>query len=75
MAAKDATGSGEAGATGARLDALAAGHRRVWLVRWAANEADPDDMILRWLETHGRRTDGRLFGRVELRLYELTASV
>ncbi|MDP8921732.1 MAG: glycosyltransferase family 39 protein [Chloroflexota bacterium] len=58
----------------ARLDALAARHRRVWLVRWAANEADPDDVILRWLEARGRRTESQLFGRVELRLYELTAS-
>ena len=60
--------------TRGRLDALASRHRRVWLVRWAANEADPDDVILRWLETSGRRVDSQHFGRVELRLYDLTAS-
>ena len=60
--------------TSNRLDALAADHHRVWLVRWAANEADPNDVILNWLETRGRRTEGRHFGRVELRLYDLTAS-
>ena len=64
----------DAADTRARLEALAAGHRRVWLVRWAANEADPDDVIVRWLETSGRRADSQHFGRVELRLYDLTAS-
>ena len=57
-----------------RLEAVAADRRRIWLVRWAANEADPDDVVLRWLEARGRRTDSQLFGRVELRLYDLTAS-
>lgn len=58
----------------ARLNAIAGGHRRVWLVRWAASEADPADNILRWLETYARRADSQFFGRVQLRLYDLTVS-
>ena len=57
----------------ARLQALAAGHRRVWLVRWAAGEADPDDLIGRWLREHARAAGTERFGRVELYLYDLTA--
>jgi len=57
--------------TRARLEALAVDHDRVWLVRWAANEADPDDLILGWLEGRGRRLGNQQFGRVELRLYDL----
>ena len=57
--------------TGARLEALAGGHDRVWLVRWAANEADPNDVILGWVEGRGRRLGAESFGRVELRLYDL----
>jgi 4-amino-4-deoxy-L-arabinose transferase-like glycosyltransferase len=60
--------------TRARLEALADDHRRVWLVRWAANEADPDDQILGWLEGQGRRINAVPFGRVELRLYDLSAT-
>jgi len=57
--------------TRARLEALAGSHDRVWLVRWAANEADPDDLILSWLEARGEQTGSQRFGQVELRLYEL----
>jgi hypothetical protein len=60
--------------TRVRLEALADDHRRVWLVRWAANEADPDDLILNWLEGQGRRINTASFGRVELRLYDLSAT-
>jgi 4-amino-4-deoxy-L-arabinose transferase-like glycosyltransferase len=60
--------------TRARLEALADDHRRVWLVRWAANEADPDDLILNWLEGQGQRVNSVSFGRVELRLYDLSAT-
>jgi len=60
--------------TRARLEALGADHERVWLVRWAADEADPADLILGWLEGRGRRLGGSQFGRVELRLYDLTAA-
>ncbi len=59
--------------TRARLEALADRHRRVWLVRWAAEEADPNDLIGRWLETHARPAGTERFGRVELRLYDLVA--
>jgi len=58
----------------ARLDTLASTHGRVWLVRWAANEADPDDVILLWLDAHGQQVGGQSFGRVELRLYDLGAT-
>jgi hypothetical protein len=57
-----------------RLEALSDDHERVWLVRWAANEADPDDLILAWLEGRGRRLGSQQFGRVELRLYDLRAT-
>ena len=57
-----------------RLEALSDDHERVWLVRWAANEADPDDLILGWLEGRGRRLGSQQFGRVELRLYDLRAT-
>jgi 4-amino-4-deoxy-L-arabinose transferase-like glycosyltransferase len=60
--------------TGARLEALRTDHQRVWLVRWAAEEADPNDLILGWLEGRGRRLGGEAFGRVELRLYDLNAT-
>jgi hypothetical protein len=60
--------------TNARLDALAATHGRVWFVRWAANEADPAGLIMRWLEGRGRRIGGSQFGRVELHLYDLRAT-
>jgi len=64
----------DAADTLARLESLAAGHRRVWLVRWASQEADPDDLISHWLEAHTRTAGVQRFGRVELRLYELTAT-
>jgi uncharacterized membrane protein len=60
--------------TRSRLDMLGTDHDRVWLVRWAANEADPDDLILGWLEAHGRAVGGQRFGQVELRLYDLHAA-
>jgi len=60
--------------TRARLETLAGGHDRVWLVRWAANEADPDDLILNWLEARGEQTGTQRFGQVELRLYDLSAT-
>jgi hypothetical protein len=60
--------------TRARLEALAERHDRVWLVRWAANEADPSDLILGWLDGRGRRLGSQQFGRVELRLYDLRAT-
>jgi hypothetical protein len=60
--------------TRARLEAIGADHERVWLVRWAAEEADPTDLILGWLEGRGRRIAGEQFGSVELRLYELSAT-
>ena len=60
--------------TRGRLEALGATHQRVWLVLWAANEADPDELILRWLEGQGRRIGVQQFGRVELRLYDLNAT-
>jgi hypothetical protein len=60
--------------TRARLETLSEEHDRVWLVRWAANEADPDDLILGWLEGRGRRLGSQSFGRVELRLYDLRAT-
>ena len=63
----------EPGDTRARLEALASVHPRIWLVRWAAREADPEDLIGRWLETHGRLAGTQLFGTVELRLYDLAA--
>jgi hypothetical protein len=61
----------DAADTGGRLEALASDHERVWLVRWAVNEADPDDMILHWLDGHGRQVGGQSFGHVELLLYDL----
>jgi 4-amino-4-deoxy-L-arabinose transferase-like glycosyltransferase len=60
--------------TRARLERIEDGHQRVWLVRWAAGEADPDDLILGWLEGRGRRLGSQQFGRVELRLYDLSAT-
>jgi hypothetical protein len=60
--------------TRARLEAIGDKHDRVWLVRWAAVEADPDDLILGWLEGRGRRLGSQQFGRVELRLYDLRAT-
>lgn len=60
--------------TQARLESLAARHARVWLVRWAIREADPEDFIGRWLESHGRPVGEERYGGVELRLYELGAS-
>jgi mannosyltransferase len=60
--------------TRARLEGVADGHQRIWLVRWAAVEADPDDLIAGWLESRARRVGAEQFGRVELRLYDLSAS-
>jgi mannosyltransferase len=62
------------GDTRARLESVADGHQRIWLVRWAAVEADPDDLIAGWLESRARRVGAEQFGRVELRLYDLSAS-
>jgi len=60
--------------TAARLDAIGDSHGRVWFVRWAANEADPSDLIADWLAGRGRRIGGGQFGRVELHLYDLSAT-
>jgi hypothetical protein len=64
----------DAADTLARLEELAADHRRVWLVRWAPGEADPNDEIARWLAVRGRLVAAEPFGRVELRLYDLTGT-
>ena len=60
--------------TAARLDAIGNAHGRVWFVRWAASEANPADVIADWLAGRGRRIGGGQFGRVELDLYDLSAT-
>ncbi|MFN8522102.1 MAG: glycosyltransferase family 39 protein [Chloroflexota bacterium] len=56
-------------ATVQSLEALAASTARVWLVRWAHREADPDDLIGQWLGVHLAQVQTRTFGAVELWLY------
>ncbi|MCL4459986.1 MAG: glycosyltransferase family 39 protein [Chloroflexi bacterium] len=51
---------------------IAGGHKRVWLVLWAVQEADPNGFIEGWLDKHGHLIRERLFGTVRLLLYEVS---
>ena len=48
------------------------GYKRVWLVEFYPQFWDAHEYLSRWLAVHGTIIDDRLFGRIKLRLYELT---
>jgi mannosyltransferase len=51
-----------------RLNALRAGHDRIWLVSWAMGEADPDGVISSWLAENGFQATHQWYGSVQLAL-------
>jgi hypothetical protein len=52
-----------------RLDALVAGHPRLWVVDYGATEADPTGLVASWLGEHTFLAGHRWFGSVQLLLY------
>jgi len=52
-----------------RMAALAAEHRRLWLVLWATRESDPEGFVQGWLHQHAFPGPGRWFGDVQLVVY------
>ncbi|MBI3979284.1 MAG: glycosyltransferase family 39 protein [Chloroflexi bacterium] len=59
-----------------RLNDIAAGHRRVWLVRWQVELADPSDGVLHQLWLHGReQTVSRRFHGLDVRLFDLPSGI
>jgi hypothetical protein len=55
----------------ARLEALRAQYRRVWLVSWAMAEADPRGVISNWLAENGFQATHEWYGSLQLALISL----
>lgn len=55
----------------AQMAELAAKHHRVWVVEYAATEADPAGLVPAWLAQHAFLAGHRWFGSVQLLLYGL----
>lgn len=53
------------------LAQIAAGHRRIWVVYYGDEQADPRRVIASWLEAHTYKASDRWFGNVRLVLYVL----
>jgi mannosyltransferase len=58
----------DAADTRRRLDEIKAQYRRVWLVAWAMNEADPPGVIKTWLAENGFQATHQWYGTVQLEL-------
>ncbi|MCL4459987.1 MAG: glycosyltransferase family 39 protein [Chloroflexi bacterium] len=59
--------------TEGELRRIAGGHKRVWLVLWAVQEADPNGFIEGWLDKHAYKANNTWYGGVRLCLYSLAA--
>jgi 4-amino-4-deoxy-L-arabinose transferase-like glycosyltransferase len=60
--------------TMARLDAMRSQYDRVWLVAWAMDEADPQEVIASWLAQNGFQATHQWYGSVQLALIGLAAT-
>lgn len=58
----------EAG-TVAALEQIGARHKRVWTILWATQQADPQGIVERWLDTNAYKSLSRWYGGVRLALY------
>jgi mannosyltransferase len=58
----------DAADTRQRLMALKAQYERIWLVSWAATEADPNGVIPSWLAENGFQATHKWYGSVQLAL-------
>lgn len=58
-------------ATDKELRQIANDHRRVWLVLWAAEEADQSGVVPKWLEANGRIEEKRQYGSIQMITYSL----
>lgn len=64
----------QAQALAAQLSNLATKHSRLWVVEYAATEADPTGIVPTWLAQHAFLASHRWFGSVQLLLYGLPGS-
>jgi mannosyltransferase len=51
-----------------RLEAIRNQHERIWLVSWAMAEADPHEVISKWLAENGFQATHQWYGSVQLAL-------
>ncbi|MDQ4075609.1 MAG: glycosyltransferase family 39 protein [Chloroflexota bacterium] len=58
-------------ATVMQLEEIAQKHRRLWVLWWAEQEGDPEQVIPRWLDEHAFEAGSRWFGNVRLTTYRL----
>ncbi|MBV9326902.1 MAG: glycosyltransferase family 39 protein [Chloroflexi bacterium] len=57
-----------------RLDAMRSQYGRIWLVLWAAADADPKGVIADWLATNGFQATHQWYGSVQLELVGLPSA-
>ncbi len=60
--------------TSARLEEIATGHGRVWVVLWGVAESDPQRFVESWLDAHAFKSTDRWYGNARLALYTIPAS-
>jgi len=61
--------------TVAELEQIAAQHKRLYVLFWAANESDPERVIESWLDAHAYKALDSWRGNVRLAIYSLPQSV
>src|SRR5262249_21913135 len=57
--------------TAAALAAIAADHKRLFVLYWGDQQADPEHMVEGWLNTHAFKAGETWFGQVRLATYPL----
>ncbi len=53
------------------LSSIIQGQKRVWLVEYAPNFWDPNQLVEKWLGQYAEEMDDQQFGAIRVRLYEL----
>jgi mannosyltransferase len=57
------------------LQGIVAGHRRLWVLYWAEDQADPDGFVAGWLRAHTYPDGEQWYGGVRLALYGAPAAL
>jgi hypothetical protein len=53
----------------AELEEIAAAHRRLFVLFWAAEQADPEGFVAGWLDAHAYKAGEQWYGGVRLAIY------
>jgi hypothetical protein len=56
-------------AEAAELESIAAAHRRLFVLYWAAEQADPEGFVTGWLDAHTYQAGEQWYGGVRLAIY------